>query len=51
MRQLEIKPKSECRWDCVTLGEVMIRLDPGNGRVSTSRGLSRATLLRTGEEA
>jgi 2-dehydro-3-deoxygluconokinase len=34
---LNIKPKSECRWDLVSLGEVMLRLDPGNGRVATTR--------------
>src|SRR4051812_50081127 len=34
---LEIKPKSECRWDVVSLGEVMLRLDPGEGRVHTAR--------------
>src|SRR5208337_347994 len=30
------KPE-ECRWDLVSLGEVMLRLDPGDGRVSTTR--------------
>ncbi|HVZ83079.1 MAG TPA: sugar kinase [Terracidiphilus sp.] len=25
------------RWDCVSLGEVMLRLDPGEGRVHTAR--------------
>ena len=34
---LKIKPKSECRWDLVSLGEVMLRLDPGEGRVATTR--------------
>jgi 2-dehydro-3-deoxygluconokinase len=34
---LQIKPQSECRWDLVSLGEVMLRLDPGEGRVSTAR--------------
>ena len=37
MRELKIRPKSECRWDCVSLGEVMLRLDPGEGRVHTTR--------------
>ena len=32
---LDIKPKSECRWDAVALGEVMIRLDPGDTRAPT----------------
>jgi 2-dehydro-3-deoxygluconokinase len=34
---LQIKPKAGCRFDLVSLGEVMLRLDPGDGRVSTSR--------------
>lgn len=34
---LNVKPKTECRWDLVSLGEVMLRLDPGDGRVSTTR--------------
>src|SRR5947207_15526082 len=37
MTPLEIRPKSECRWDLVSLGEVMLRLDPGDGRVATTR--------------
>ena len=37
MTPLTIKPKSECRWDLVSLGEVMLRLDPGDGRVATTR--------------
>lgn len=31
------KPKDSCRWDIVSLGEVMLRLDPGEGRVQTTR--------------
>ena len=34
---LEIKSKENCHWDLVSLGEVMLRLDPGDGRVSTTR--------------
>jgi 2-dehydro-3-deoxygluconokinase len=37
MTQLKIKPKSGCAWDLVALGEVMLRLDPGDSRVSTAR--------------
>jgi 2-dehydro-3-deoxygluconokinase len=37
MTNLNIKPKSACRWDCVALGEVMLRLDPGDGRIHTAR--------------
>ena len=31
------RPAAECRWDLVSLGEVMLRLDPGEDRISTSR--------------
>src|ERR1700716_3934933 len=34
---LIIKSKSNCRWDVVSLGEVMLRLDPGDGRVHSTR--------------
>ena len=37
MAKLMIKPKSECRWDQVSLGEIMLRLDPGDGRIATTR--------------
>ena len=37
MTQLKIKPKSGCAWDLVALGEVMLRLDPGDARVNTAR--------------
>jgi 2-dehydro-3-deoxygluconokinase len=30
-------PDSPRRWDCLSLGEVMLRLDPGEGRVHTAR--------------
>ena len=34
---LALRPADECRYDLVALGEVMLRLDPGDGRVSTTR--------------
>jgi 2-dehydro-3-deoxygluconokinase len=34
---LKIRPEEQCRWDLVSLGEVMLRLDPGDCRVSTAR--------------
>jgi 2-dehydro-3-deoxygluconokinase len=37
MTKLKIKPKEKCRWDLVSLGEVMLRLDPGDVRVATAR--------------
>ena len=59
---LNLRPASECRYDAVSLGEVMLRLDPGAGRIRTTRqfaaseggceynvtrGLRRAFGLRT----
>ncbi|WP_437791049.1 PfkB family carbohydrate kinase [Sorangium sp. So ce693] len=32
-----LRDPSTCRWDLVSLGEVMLRLDPGDGRISTAR--------------
>src|ERR1700752_2248128 len=34
---LSIRDKASCRFDLVALGEVMLRLDPGDGRISTTR--------------
>src|SRR5256885_5977437 len=34
---LKIRPKTECRWDLVSLGEIMVRLDPGDKRIATTR--------------
>lgn len=34
---MEIKSASTCMWDEVSLGEVMLRLDPGEERVHTTR--------------
>ncbi len=34
---LDIKPASACRWDAISLGEVMLRFDPEWGRVRTTR--------------
>ena len=62
MSLLEIASTAETRWDCVSLGEVMLRLDPGEDRISrartfrayegggeynVARGLSRCFGLRT----
>ncbi|HEV3021783.1 MAG TPA: sugar kinase, partial [Pirellulales bacterium] len=60
---LKIRPASECKFDQLSLGEVMLRLDPGETRVrvarefkvwegggeyNTSRGLRKCFGLRTG---
>ena len=34
---MKIKAASECLWDEVSLGEVMLRLDPGEERIHTAR--------------
>ena len=34
---LNVKPAEECRFDALSLGEVMLRLDPGDGRIRTTR--------------
>ena len=60
---VEVRPAQECRYDQVSLGEVMLRLDPGEERIHTARsfrvwegggeynvarGLRKAFGLRTG---
>ncbi len=34
-----VRPAGECRYDLVALGEVMLRLDPGEGRIRSARAL------------
>ncbi len=34
---LKIKSAEECRYDILSLGEIMLRLDPGEGRIHTTR--------------
>src|SRR5258707_4173870 len=34
---LQVNPKEKRRWDLVSLGEVMLRFDPGDRRVWTTR--------------
>jgi 2-dehydro-3-deoxygluconokinase len=34
---LALRPAAGCRWDLVAAGEVMLRLDPGDGRIATTR--------------
>lgn len=63
MSLLDIRDPNACRWDLLALGEVMLRLDPGETRISTARcfrawegggeynvarGLARCFGLRTG---
>src|SRR5256885_13968631 len=37
MATLKIKSAESCKWDLVSLGEVMLRLDPGDTRIATTR--------------
>ena len=34
---LNLKDPKECTFDAVSLGEIMLRLDPGEGRIRTAR--------------
>src|SRR6202050_4743915 len=37
MDPIILKAPESCKWDCVSLGEVMLRLDPGEERIHTAR--------------
>jgi 2-dehydro-3-deoxygluconokinase len=37
MSLLNIRSKESCKYDCISLGEVMLRFDPGAGRIRNSR--------------
>jgi len=37
MAVIDLKPASACRYDILSLGEIMIRLDPGDERIHTTR--------------
>ena len=34
---LTLRSQSECKYDLISLGEIMLRLDPGEGRIRTAR--------------
>jgi len=34
---LKLKPAGACKYDLLSLGEIMLRLDPGEGRIRTAR--------------
>lgn len=36
-KPMNIRTKPDCMWDLLSLGEVMLRLDPGDGRITTTR--------------
>ena len=37
---LDIRPAADCRWDLASFGEVMLRFDPGFGRVRNARSFN-----------
>jgi 2-dehydro-3-deoxygluconokinase len=37
MSALNVKKLEDCKYACVSLGEVMLRLDPGEGRINSAR--------------
>jgi 2-dehydro-3-deoxygluconokinase len=37
MPNLNLKPVEACKYDLIALGEIMLRLDPGEGRIRTAR--------------
>ncbi len=37
MSVLNLRPESECKYDILSLGEIMLRLDPGEERIHTTR--------------
>ncbi len=37
MKNLDIKSKGGCRWDLVSLGEVLLRFDPSDERIHNAR--------------
>ncbi len=37
MSILHVKSAESCAWDALSLGEIMLRLDPGEGRIKTAR--------------
>ncbi|MDI1290628.1 MAG: sugar kinase, partial [bacterium] len=37
MSAITVRARADCAFDVVSLGEVMLRLDPGDGRIRTAR--------------
>ena len=35
--KLEMKNKDDCTFDMISLGEIMLRFDPGDSRIRTAR--------------
>ena len=37
MENMEIRDLGNCKYACISMGEIMLRLDPGEGRIRTAR--------------
>lgn len=37
MHSIQLRPEKDCLWDQVSLGEIMLRMDPGEGRIKNAR--------------
>ncbi len=37
MTVINVKSKDSCKYDCISLGEIMLRFDPGDGRIRNTR--------------
>lgn len=37
---IKLRKAEDCRWDILSLGEVMLRLDPGDGRIRNTRNFT-----------
>ena len=40
MDELVVKKPGTAMWDAASLGEIMLRLDPGDGRIHTARAFN-----------
>ena len=49
--KLELKPEGTYKYDAVSLGEVMLRLDPGEGRIRTAAVSAQHALSAHGKAA
>ncbi|MCL2034661.1 MAG: hypothetical protein FWG94_08015 [Oscillospiraceae bacterium] len=48
---LTVKPKENCMFDEISPGEVMLRLDPGEGRIRNSRAFHIFNIVNTAKTA
>ena len=41
--ELNLRDRKDCKFDAVSLGEVMLRLDPGEGRIRSTTSSAACT--------